>query len=138
MRRRREDKTQPGPQPGAGHQAAAQAIGDAFGEHDLRCLRNLTPAELAAQADARRALHSYVMAVWEQPKHPAGCWAPWEQSHRPPCRCHEDSDVDYADRHSPANLPEFASVAAVLDLADILWSNARLAQEECGEGSEAP
>ncbi len=94
MRRRREDKTQPGPQPGAGHQAAAQAIGDAFGEHDLRCLRNLTPAELAAQADARRALHSYVMAVWEQPKHPAGCWAPWEQSHRPPCRCHEDSDVD--------------------------------------------
>ncbi len=93
---------------GEGHdlQFAAIDIANAFHEHDMAALARLEPAQRAEQARARRALWLYVDAMWDSFKQ-AGL--------------------------SPADLPQYDSVAALRDLAGELHSHATQAQAAAGE-----
>jgi len=87
-------------------QFAAIDIANAFHEHDMAALAHLDPAQRAEQARARRTLWLYVDAMWDSFK-AAGL--------------------------SPADLPQYDSVAALRDLAGELHSHATSAQADAGE-----
>ncbi len=110
--RKRAKQTAPGDQnESEGHslQFAAIDIADAFHEHDMASLARLDPAQRAEQARARHALWLYVDAMWDSFK-AAGL--------------------------SPADLPQYDSVAALRDLAGELYSHATQAQAAAGEDPE--
>lgn len=49
-------------------EAAVLLLTDAFRRHDVDRLANMTPAQRAEQADARRVLFEYVDAMWDEAK----------------------------------------------------------------------
>lgn len=87
-------------------QFAAIDIANAFHEHDMAALARLSPAQRAEQAQARRALWRHVDAMWDWFK---------EQG------------------LSPADLPQYDSVAALRDLSGELHAHAVQAQADAGE-----
>ncbi len=91
------------------HQEDVVALLDDFHEHDMAALAELDAGGRAAQVRARQALYDHVDAVWDGAKERG---------------------------LSPADLPEYGSVAAMRDLANELLSHAVQAQDAAGDDTD--
>jgi hypothetical protein len=91
------------------HQFAAIDMLNDFSDHDLTRLSLLTADERAKQRTIRWALFEHVDAIWDAAK---------------------------ARGLSPADLSEFASVAAMRDIASELVANVEQVQENAGDQPE--
>lgn len=88
------------------HQMNAIDLIDDFEVHDMAALAELTMQQRAAQVRARQQLYELVDAIWDAAKERG---------------------------LSPADLPEYQSVAAMRDLSNQLVSHAQQAQDNAGD-----